>query len=173
MSAERWKPIGAAPGYFISDRGQVRSERKCRGVASRLLKPHVTTSTGYLSVALPVPGSRRFRIQYIHRLVLDAFVGPCPAGHVCAHLDGSRTNNSFSNLAWASFKENMAHKKLHGTEARGEKRPNAKLTAPVVIEIRRLWEAEHSPKTLANRFGVSKSAIEAIVYTNRSWRHVS
>ena len=42
----------------------------------------------------------------VHVLVLEAFVGPRPAGHEGRHLDDVRSNNTLSNLAWGTQGEN-------------------------------------------------------------------
>jgi hypothetical protein len=45
--------------------------------------------------------------QYVHRLVLAAFVGPCPPGNDACHGDGDPTNNRLTNLRWDTHRENM------------------------------------------------------------------
>lgn len=68
---------------------------------------------GYLLVAVKVDGKqRRFRV---HRLVLEAFVGPCPDGKECCHRDGDPTNNSLGNLYWGTHGQNMNDQVRHGT----------------------------------------------------------
>lgn len=66
---------------------------------------------GYLAVSLS--GKSR---RYIHRLVLQAFVGPCPDGSECRHLDGNPRNNRLENLCWGTRKENTADSVRHGTK---------------------------------------------------------
>ena len=38
--------------------------------------------------------------KYIHRLVLEAFVGPCPNGAEGCHWDDNPLNNNLENLRW-------------------------------------------------------------------------
>jgi hypothetical protein len=38
--------------------------------------------------------------RFVDHLVLEAFVGPCPANKECYHLDGDASNNSIENLSW-------------------------------------------------------------------------
>lgn len=53
--------------------------------------------------------------QFIHRLVLMTFVGPCPEGMEACHLDGDVLNNGVENLRWDTHESNMGDKKEHGT----------------------------------------------------------
>ena len=104
---ETWNPIEGYPRYEVSDFGRVRSldypvhYRRENGAEwsrierGRVLKPR-RLPNGYLRVCLGADYE-----DYIHRLVLLAFVGPCPEGMQCAHDDGDRGNNRLSNLASA------------------------------------------------------------------------
>jgi len=47
----------------------------------------------------------------IHRLVLEAFVGPCPLGKESCHEDDEPSNNQKGNLRWDVRKENMKDRK--------------------------------------------------------------
>lgn len=49
----------------------------------------------------------------IHRLVLEAFVGACPLGYECDHIDRNRMNNNLNNLRWVTRKENLANKGVY------------------------------------------------------------
>lgn len=49
--------------------------------------------------------------RYIHRLVLEAFVGPAPKDKPWVnHKDGDKTNNRLDNLEWTSIAENVHHR---------------------------------------------------------------
>jgi len=74
----------------------------------------------------------------IHRLVYLMFVGPLEEGKVICHIDGNPKNNHFSNLLQATQKENISHKREHGTWQSCEKHPNAKLSNMQAIAIKRL-----------------------------------
>ena len=107
-SAEHWKPVRDCPDYCVSDLGHVRSERRGR---PRLIGN--IWADGYRRVWLYPSGDGRrerkyYRVVGIHQLVLQTFVGPCPAGCECRHLDGNPLNNRLSNLAWGTRAENAA-----------------------------------------------------------------
>lgn len=55
---------------------------------------------------------------------------------------------------------------------RGEQLPQTKLTAPAVLEIRRLYASgNYSTRTLAQRYSMSQSVISGIV-SHRRWKHI-
>lgn len=111
---ERWAKIPEHPGYEASTHGRIRNIRR-RGAA---LKPRPIPS-GYQRVSL---GARRD--DYIHRLVLFAFVGPCPKGMQCAHEDGNNSNNRLDNLSWKTPSANGLDKRRHGTALLGSRNPS-------------------------------------------------
>lgn len=43
----------------------------------------------------------------VHRLICEAFHGTPKPGQVCMHLDENSKNNSPTNLAWGTQKENL------------------------------------------------------------------
>lgn len=124
--AEEWCAIPGQEGrYEVSNLGRVRSLRrrgKSHGVGYDRPRPEPlvmrldTTPDGYRTVHLA--GSPRRRV---HRLVLEAFVGPCPAGHEGSHLNGDRADNRLANLRWLIHVENETHKVLHGTLPTGDR----------------------------------------------------
>jgi hypothetical protein len=113
--AERWLPIPFWPDYDVSNIGRVRSWRghgfNKRRASVPLIRKPCKAGKGYLVVS---PG-RKFKPEYVHRLVMFIFVGPCPEGHECRHLDGDRTNNRLTNLEWGTPEQNGEDKVLHGT----------------------------------------------------------
>jgi hypothetical protein len=107
----------------------------------------------------------------VHALVLITFVGPCPDGMQCRHLDGNPTNNHVSNLAWGTPLENAQDTILHGTVGIGEKNGRSILNANDVLEIRSRAANGESQSVLAKNFGVTKSNISLIV-RRKKWTHI-
>lgn len=108
--------------------------------------------------------------KYRHRLTLEVFVGAAPAGLECAHLDGDKSNNDLSNLAWVSHEENESHKRTHGTLPSRERNGMAKLGQCQVNQMRLMRETTgRSFSSIAKDFGVSTmTAFRAI--TERAWK---
>lgn len=178
---EHWRDVPGFPGYQVSDLGRVRSCRRTIGwgdggvgVASpelgwRLLKPRPLGRHGHLIVSLQRDAATRSR--QVHRLVLEAFVGPCPEGMETRHLDGHAGNNHLANLRWGTPLENAEDKQRHGTVQRGEQQPQAKLTATGVSEIRRRWQSGESISSIARSATLARSTVSSIV-RRQKWRHV-
>lgn len=90
-----WRPVVNFEGlYEVSDAGDVYSLRR-----STILALH-QSAKGYLNAKL-VAKDRKKMTVYVHRLVLTAFVGPCPEGMAGLHENGNIVDNRLSNLRWA------------------------------------------------------------------------
>lgn len=163
-TGERWLPVVGWEGlYSVSDDGRVRNTRRGRLLSGR---GHVH----YPAVLLHGGGGKP-TLKRVHRLVLEAFVGPCPNGMEACHIDGDRTNNRLTNLRWDTPRSNMDDKIRHGTTGRGPRNPQAKLTDASVREIRRLFTKGVKQAVLARRYGVTKYCVWDIVHRRR-WSHL-
>jgi len=149
------REIAGFTGYWIYEDGRVWSVR-----SGNFLTAYSGGDT-YCQYSLYDNGKRRRR--YAHRLVLEAFVGPCPDGMECRHLDGNPQNNHVSNLRWDTHVNNVADRKLHGTECSGERQGSVKLDWNRVHQIRRLLEqGDYTQRKIADMFGVSPALITRI-----------
>lgn len=115
---EEWLPVHGFEGaYEVSDWGRVRSLDRIittkAGIKQRhqgrVLTPAADRS-GHLNVNLG-PGKKLL----VHRLVLEAFIGPSPEGQECCHNDGDPTNNNLANLRWDTRSENVLDSVRHRT----------------------------------------------------------
>lgn len=127
MSAERWLPVVGYEGlYEVSDHGRVRSlDRVVRGradsarvVRGRVLTPRLRED-GHLDVSLWRENVGRN--GKVHRLVMAAFEGPCPAGLEVLHGDGNGLHNERSNLRYGTRAENIGDCIKHGTHNNASK----------------------------------------------------
>lgn len=167
------KPIPGCPGYEISDCGRVFSTNGGRwktGGRKELQQFMGGNRRNRPTVRLPKQG--KFVTKKVHRLVLEVFVGPCPAGMEACHNDGNTMNNHLSNLRWDTRKNNMADKHLHGTMTIGIKNGCAKLSELDVLQIRNTYAAGGITQSkLARQFGVTQVQISHIVL-RKLWTHI-
>lgn len=169
---EEWRPVVGYEGWYeVSDQGRVRSVERVvpngKGGTKRM-KSKMMTCTGrksqrYLFVTLCK--NNKAKRCLVHRLVLEAFIGPCPKGMETLHGNGGQYDNSLSNLCWGTKEENARDKWLQGSMPHGENHSRSKLTADQVRSIR---NDERSYENIAKFYGVSKSCI-SLIKGNRNW----
>jgi hypothetical protein len=166
-----WRLVPGWPEYQISEHGDLRRARKGRGTGGgRLLKPWRNKKSGYLQISL-WRGNCGYRTT-VHRLVALAFLGAPPSPrHLVAHNDGSRDNNYWRNLRWATQRENVADTIRHGTHNRGSRNGQAKIDEICVVAIRKMAEMKIPQRVAADGFGICHQTVSDIV-NRRRWRHV-
>lgn len=176
---EAWKPVVGYEGlYEVSSLGRVRSLPR-RGGSNRTYGGKILRASWqkacegkrYLAVGLSREGeSVRLRV---HKLVAEAFLGPCPPGQGVRHGPAGVADNSVANLCYGTSLENAADTIRDGTRLLGSERYNAKLTEADVIEIRcRHASGDGSYVSLGREYGVDWSLIRGIV-KRRRWGHVA
>lgn len=155
---ETWKPINE--WYDVSDAGGIRSWRGMGKKPKRRQAPLVMKTTvhsrGYLT-------ARMGKItKFVHRLVLEAFVGPGD-GMECRHLNGNKKDNRVGNLAWGTALENANDRRVHGTASGGSmpgcRHPNSKLSRDVV---RQIFVSPELTRPTARALGVSQGVVQLI-----------
>ena len=127
-----WKPVPNFYGYEVSDLGEVRSwnPRNGRGVKGSAFEPTILNPTPfkdskYLRVGMANSTTGKYMTRRVHQLVLESFVGPCPAGHLVMHLDDDPTNNALTNLRYGTPQENLDDMVSKGRSCAGESHPRA------------------------------------------------
>ncbi|MDP2129957.1 MAG: helix-turn-helix transcriptional regulator [Erythrobacter sp.] len=117
--------------------------------------------------------TRRGQTIYAHRLaLLIALQEPLP-GTVALHSCDNPLCVNPAHLSWGTQRSNVRQalergRAPHKGRVAGEKNGNAKLTADVVRSIR---SSSGSQTELAERFGVSRALIHAIV-NRKAWTHI-
>ena len=156
MAVIDWKPI--CSHYEVSDNGIVKRTRW------DLLKPHKINS-GYYCVSI------HGRTYCIHRLVLEAFIGPSDLD--VNHKDGNKLNNNLSNLEYVTRSDNAKHAFRLGLQKpmQGINSPQAKLTNEKVYRIRALYDSRTPRKNIAEEFDVCVQLINRIGRRVR-WSHL-
>lgn len=120
---ETWRPVVGFEGYYeVSDLGRVRSTDRMvtnphknglRRVRGRVLRAKPTKPTDYPMVSLWREGVQHSR--RVHKLVAEAFLGPCPPGLEVCHKDDDKHRNQLSNLRYDTRSGNQLDKVRLGT----------------------------------------------------------
>ena len=155
--------------YFATDDGHIYSEHLKRNISE------YTDKDGYKKVRLSNgDGSRK--VFSVHRLILETFE-PNPNSSILQvnHKDGNKANNSLSNLEWVTCKENINHGYklgLYSNIGDNNNGDHKLCTAQVLEIINLLLEHKMTIQAIADKFQVSKFAIESIKY-KRTWKHLT
>lgn len=165
--SETWRPVVGWEGlYEVSDQGRVRSLRTQWGPRREplVMRPvPVGAARGReprWAVVLHVHGERT--VRNVYRLVLEAFVGPCPKGMEALHANDDLKDNRLENLSWGTRRRNMEDAKRNGRTPRGARNGNAKLSAEAVARIKAGIANDEPHQALAARFKVSRSQVGRI-----------
>jgi len=167
--SEEWRPVVGWEGcYEVSSAGRVRtverdvvmSNGRARRVRGRV-RSQQALPNGYLTVTLKTTDRKQW--AYVHRLVACAFLGGAPDNAEVCHYDGDRQNNVVSNLRWDTRRANLSDRGRHGTETRGSRNGQAKLSPSDVRAIRQEVRAGRSQREVARCYGVSESQVGRIV----------
>lgn len=115
--ASKWRPVVGYEGlYDVSTDGHVRSLSRTvitkhykngRVINGKILSPVIMN--GYPVVSL-YGKSRKPKIKYVHRLIVEANIGRIPDGHEVDHIDGDRSNSVIGNLRIATYLQNVRNK---------------------------------------------------------------
>jgi len=186
MEAEVWKAVPKYDGYYeVSDQGRVRSVHRrvrradakgggtqlCRG---RILVPRKGLSR-YARASVQLAKHGVSKSYLIHRLVMQAFVGPVPTGCEVNHRNGDSSDNSLGNLEYCTHRENAIHafrmNLISPPRYRGHLHPNSRLCEADVRRIRRLLAAGSRLVALSREYGVSTSLIWRIK-NRKVWCHI-
>lgn len=160
---KRFKQIPNFPNYYIHYQGNVWSV-----TSKKYLKPDIVC--GYYRVTLCKSG-KLYR-KFIHRLVLEVFVGFCPKGMECCHNNGKKTDNRLINLRWDTKSNNAKDAVRHGAYICGEKHYFSKLTEQDVRMIIYMWRTkDFTQREIAKSYNICFVTVNDIIH-KRSWKHI-
>ena len=120
-SSENWLPVVGYEGFYeVSDRGRVKRVAGGQG-ATPGLRRLTSNPNGYLQVILSANNIRENK--KVSRMVLEAFVGPCPPGMEACHWNDIADDNRLENLRWDTHAANIADRTRNN---RPRKRPKVR-----------------------------------------------
>ena len=166
-----WKPVVGYEGIYEvrqgTDGGRVRRVKALkRTYVGRELGG--TDSLGYARVVLSKPGLKPKHVR-IHTLVLEAFVGPAPAGCEACHKDDNPKNNTIPNLYWGGRGDNVKDAYRNGLRVAvvksGQEHHNSKLSDEQRAEMRNERLKGRSLGEIAKDYGVSAQTVFRVCRT--------
>ena len=102
-NSEQWAAIDGYKNYQVSWWGRVRNAK-----TGRILKGSLSPN-GYPAVGLSKNGKPK--THYIHQLVAHEWAANPEQKRCVDHIDGSRDNNHWNNLRYATHSENLMNKR--------------------------------------------------------------
>ena len=157
------REITGWPGYYATADGRILSGKSGRMVE----KAQHLDKWGYRRVTLSCGQVQR--PLHVHRLVLEAFVGPRPGGYECRHIDGDKENNRLDNITWGTSKENKADSLRLGVVGPGDLCPWRKLSSQDVASIRARVARGERRADLARAFGITVFYVGQLVRPGPLW----
>lgn len=171
MKKEIWKGVPDFEGkYEVSNFGNVRGFY-CGGKKRKEpknKKPQLNPN-GYVYVVLQ--DGKKLKAWSVHRLVLTVFDKAMPRNIDCCHINHIRTDNRYSNLKWATRKQNEEDKYKSGRGVYGEKNGQSKMTTKMVLKIRGLFKTKMSTHAIAKLLGLKQQNVWNIC-NNKTWNHI-
>lgn len=180
LPGEVWAYISnTSDRYMISTCGRVLSKWrvKCRGISYKnLILDPSKDDQGYrrVTIYIIVNGKFKSREFLVHRLVADAFIPNPENKPTVNHIDGNKSNNTVSNLEWATQSENNKHAYITGLNSNHIEYNSQKMPVEC-IDTGQLWPSLSS----ASRYVVGySSGLQYYVNTSKPYkghfyRHVS
>jgi hypothetical protein len=165
------RPIPSTVGYAATACGQIISYHRLEPFELK----QANHPQGYKKVCVKTENGIKNKL--VHRLVLEAWIGPCPEGCVTNHKNGDKTDNRLQNLEYCTQRENMIHACGYGLSpkpptTRGSACRLAKLTEEKILALRA--EKDRKPgylKRLSEQYGITPSTVSKILL-RRIWTHV-
>lgn len=155
----KFRDVHGHPDYMVSECGEVLSLKRKK---LRLLT-HSKDGWGYRVVGLTSNGV--FKSFKAHRLIAEAFLGPCPAGYHVNHKNGNKMDNRVSNLEYVTPAQNTQHAYDTGLNEAcrrpGEKHHNSKLSNVSASELLQL-KGTMTQKAAAILFNLSREHVRDI-----------
>jgi hypothetical protein len=163
-----YRTIERFPAYRFGSDGSIWSDKNPN--KPRKLKTYVSKENGYFYICFCFNGNSKKYI--LHRLICEAFHGPCPEGMECRHSpDSNKSNCNYNNLKWGTRIENEHDKIADGTRNTGERNGESKLKNFQIPIIRKMLNEGKTKTEISKIFSISRSVIRKIE-AKEIWNHV-
>jgi hypothetical protein len=172
MKKQLWKPVLGYEGiYEASSEGRIRRLAPAKGAhVGRILKPQIHGRYGYTHICLCREGTVKMTLT--HRVIAEAFLGPCPEGLTVNHKNRKGGDNRACNLEYLTLKENNQHACANGRPVQhGAALSRNGWVDDDIREMRRRVTAGESRVKVAADYGTSHAQVSRIC-ARLSWKHV-
>jgi hypothetical protein len=165
------RPIPSTIGYAASRCGKILSYHRLEPFELK----QANHRQGYKAVS--VKTTQGIKTRLVHRLIMEAWIGPCPEGCVTNHKNGIKQDNRLENLEYCTQSENMAHSYGYGLSpkpptTRGSECRLSKLTEEKVLAIRASTDRKPGYlKRLAAMYEVTAPTVSKILLRH-TWTHI-
>lgn len=154
-----YKTLPDLPGWEIYADGRIKSSGRPSHNKPPMFLKFAVSKGGYYTFSGPEKQGRQPRYQ-VHTTVCRAFHGEKPAWAECIrHLNGIRTDNRPSNLAWGTLQENSDDRVKHGQSLKGILHPNCKFSAEDIQTIKEMFKKGCLKYKIAEKYNVSRQCI--------------
>jgi predicted XRE-type DNA-binding protein len=162
---EIWKQVKGYEGvYSVSNKGRVRSDRKCTNTSKGKIIKYSLNGRGYPSVSLCKNNIKK--TKKLSHIVTEAFIGKRPEKLQVNHIDGNVLNSHIRNLEYVTQAENTQHAYDNNLikHPTGEDWHNTKLKKDQVFRIRKMYkDGVLSQYKIAKMFNVTQTCISLII----------
>jgi len=157
---EEWRQFRKTR-YEVSNTGKVR-----RG--KRILKPQsASTQRSYYQVRIFNGIDKLGKLHYVHRMVVECFIGKIPKGMEVNHINADTKDNRVENLEIVTKEENLADFYISGNSLN---KGQSKLTKDDVHNIRYVW-TDDTIASIARRLNVTRNSVYR-VRKRETWNFV-
>lgn len=107
MNEEIWKKVTNFPKYEVSSFGNIRNI-----ITQNILKPSIKHNYKYVSLSY----DDKSKMVSVHRIVAIEFIPNSENKPTVNHKDHNPSNNNVTNLEWATYLEQIIHKRKPSLE---------------------------------------------------------
>lgn len=156
MITEEWRSIAGAPGYIISNYGNIVG---MNGYQLKTFK----NKKGYLVFSMPIKAIGTTFSRGVHRIVAIAFIpNPLNLPEV-NHKDGNKENNYYENLEWNTTKQNINHAIKTGLRSANQNLKSNSIFDVVQVKVMKdAIKAGYRGVDIAKYFNCTRSTISKI-----------
>jgi len=155
-----WKIYpGICKEFEVSNSGEVRR------IGGKLISQFMDKrhdKAHYMKVSLWSKAEKKEYTRWVHRMVMEAFIGERPKDCVINHINHNKSDNRLKNLEYVTCSDNLRKSLRDGTDRQ-------KLSSKAIKRMRKLFKAGVTPKELSLIYAIHRDHASAIC-NSRAWK---